>query len=131
MPKYEPKIIIPKNLNPWPHELRIARILCAGGYRVEFVPASNTAKMPDFWINGVEYELKSPISNKISAIERNLKRASKQSLNIVFDSSRMKGLRDDIVLREIKARFLADRIIKRVLFVNKKGKLIILTRKTK
>ena len=75
MPKYEPKIIIPKNLNPWPHELRIARILCAGGYRVEFVPASNTAKMPDFWINGVEYELKSPISNKISAIERNLKRA--------------------------------------------------------
>ena len=83
------KVIKPANTNPWPHEERVAMILARAGYRVEFIPKSGV-KTADILLNRTEFEIKSPISPKIKAVERNLARASKQSPNIIFDSSRMK-----------------------------------------
>ncbi|MBR3143730.1 hypothetical protein IKF12_00805 [Candidatus Saccharibacteria bacterium] len=47
-------------------------------------------KTPDLKINGVEWELKSPQGNGVKTIENILKKATKQSKNIILDLSRIK-----------------------------------------
>ena len=116
-------IIIPASADPWPHERRVARILALAGHRVEFIPEANI-KMPDFYIDGVRYEIKSPVSGKVRAIERNLARGlNKNCTNIVFDSSRMK-VRDDQILRELIKRRRIGKGLKKLLFINKRGMII-------
>lgn len=88
------KIVVPGGVHPWQHEIRVAQLLADAGYSIEFIPEQNLLKAADFKIDGIEFELKSPESSKLNAVERNLKRAVKQSQNIVFDSSRMAGLQD-------------------------------------
>lgn len=119
-----PKIIIPQNSKPWPHELRVAKILCAAGYWIEFIPESDTAKTPDILLNNVPFEIKSPTSHNINAIERNLKRATKQSRNIVFDSSRMKGLPDNKIYTTLYAIKKRQPQIDKIIFVTKKHEII-------
>lgn len=63
---------------------------------------SNTA---DAVIDGVLYEIKSPKTDKLSAVERNLKRATKQSSNIIIDSRRMSKLHD----ATIRKKFLSQK----------------------
>jgi hypothetical protein len=71
-------------------------MLANAGYVVEFVIASTNynVKSADVIIDGLLYEIKSPITDKLSAVERNLKRATKQSSNIIIDSRRMRKLHD-------------------------------------
>ena len=47
-------------------------------------------KTPDLRIDGIEWELKSPQGNGVKTIENILKKAVKQSRNIVLDFSRIK-----------------------------------------
>mgnify|MGYP007101824699 CR=1 FL=1 len=121
------QIVIPSGTSPWPHELRIAVILSNAGYRVEFIHEYNSAKTADFLLNGVPYELKSPKSSKIDAVERNLKRATKQSRNIVFDSSRMKNLRDDKIRGNLIFQAKHQKLIDNIIFIDKHGRINILT----
>lgn len=78
------------------NELSTAKALASGGYVVEFQINKNIefAKSPDIMINNEEWEMKSPRSIKLVAIERNLKKAYHQSTNIVFDSQRIGRLPD-------------------------------------
>ena len=68
------KIILPAGMKPRPeeHELHVASIL--SGYfnaDVEFVPRANQ-RTPDFLINGVLWELKSPTGTGKNNIQRQL-----------------------------------------------------------
>ena len=117
------KVIKPANTNPWPHEERVAMILARAGYRVEFIPKSGV-KTADILLNRTEFEIKSPISPKIKAVERNLARASKQSPNIIFDSSRMKNVRDELILKQLIVRLKAGKGIKKIIFINKRDKIV-------
>ena len=63
MMKRKGKVVIPPDIYPWPHELRVARILAMEGHLVEFMPAAQI-KSADILLDGVEYEIKSPITNK-------------------------------------------------------------------
>lgn len=56
---------------------------------VEFLPRAN-GKSADFIIDGVTWELKSPQGKGKNNIERQLKYASKQSMNIIIDANRSK-----------------------------------------
>ena len=47
-------------------------------------------KTPDLRINGIEWELKSPQGDGVKTIENILKKAAKQSKNIILDFSRIK-----------------------------------------
>ena len=116
------KVIIPANAKPWPHEKRVAEILSLAGYRIEFIPETNI-KTADIYLEKTIYEIKSPISSKIDAVERNLVRASKQCPNIIFDSSRMK-IRDTQILRELIKCFKRGKGIKSILFINKHREII-------
>lgn len=121
--KSQGRIIIPVGVTPWQHELRVARILAAAGHAVEFLPERNS-KTADILLDGVVYEIKSPISNKPDKLERNLKRALKQSTNIIFDSHRIKNMTDYNVMRFIKKKVAEQKQIKRLIYITKFGKII-------
>ena len=119
-------VIIPGGVSPWPHELRVARLLANVGYKVEFIEASSILKMPDFKINGTPYELKSPCGSSINTIERNLKRANRQCNNIVMDSSRMHTIRDDVILTYLRNKAIRQPTIKSLIFIRKNDNIIVL-----
>jgi len=123
--KLEGAVIIPSNTNVWEHEMKTAQALADTGNMVQFISKNDglRIKSPDIMINGVIFEMKSPKSDKLSAVERNLKRAYHQSVNIVFDSRRMKRLSDRAIEKELVKQCSLTKKIKRLLFVNRKGKV--------
>lgn len=119
-------IIIPGDVNVWPHESKTAQALALAGYDVEFVKKNDRlhATTADVLIGGRLWEMKSPTASSSKAIERNLKRARWQSGSIIFDSRRMKKLPDSVIERELrKWSFEIDGIL-HVLFVNRHGTVI-------
>jgi hypothetical protein len=120
------KVIIPATVAPWDHELKTAQALAQYGYVVEFVAASNNHKVKtaDVVIDGVLYEIKSPKTDKLSAVERNLKRATKQSGNIIIDSRRMRKLRDATIQKFLAQKLKQQKTIKKILFINRKHQVI-------
>ena len=92
---------------------------------VQFVAVSTSHKVKsaDVVIDGVLYEIKSPKTDKLSAVERNLKRATKQSSNII-DSRRMSKLRDITIQKFLLQKFKQQKTIRKLLFVNRKHEVI-------
>jgi hypothetical protein len=82
------------------------------------------SKSPDVLMNGEKWELKSPKTDKLSAIERNLKRATKQSGNVVIDSRRMHKLQDRTVQKFLLQKYKQQKTIKQLLFVNRRHQVI-------
>ncbi|MBQ3296587.1 hypothetical protein IJH01_00430 [Candidatus Saccharibacteria bacterium] len=117
------KIIIPAGRKPWPHELRVANILALAGHTVEFLAESNV-HTADILLDGIEYEIKSPFTNKPDKLERNIKRGLKQSKNIIFDSSRMKNMRDYDLKRFLIRKAKEQKQIHGLLLIARNGRVI-------
>lgn len=118
------KVIRPSNAHPWPHEERVARILANAGYTVEFIP-ERTIGTADVYLDGIIYEIKSPKTRNVNTIEHRLKEAVRnQSYNIIVDSSRLKGMPDYTLKRWLIARCQLQPQIKRMLFINKRGRIV-------
>ncbi|MCL2085688.1 hypothetical protein FWH09_02010 [Candidatus Saccharibacteria bacterium] len=115
--------VVPEGANPWPHEINVAKILKDAGHIVEFIPESNW-KRPDIKLDGKEYEIKSPRSNRIAAVEQNLKRATGKCSNVIMDSSRMKDITDRSIQSYLVKKIKSQRSIKKLLFVNRERKII-------
>ena len=115
------EIRIPAGNIIWQHELATAEALAAAGYVVEFLPVSvrKDSRSPDIIMSGEKWEIKSPKIDKLSAIERNLKRATKQSGNIVIDSRRMHKLQNRTVQKFLVQKCKQQKTIKKLLFVNR------------
>ena len=80
---------------PKPHEIPTAEALADAGYTVRFIPAHNSLRSADIYINNTIFEIKAPEGGTTSCIEHNIKKAlSHQSANIVIDSMRMKNIKD-------------------------------------
>jgi len=124
--KKEGSIIIPAGLDVWEHELKTAQVLSGHGHIVCFIRKAegHKIKSADILIDDVPYEIKSPVASKLSAVERNLKRAYHQSVNIVFDSRRMKRLPDKSIQKELLKQLRLTKNIKTILFVNRKHGVI-------
>ena len=127
------KIIIPASINVWPHELETAKALANFGHIVEFKKKTEGYKIhsADAYIDGVLWEFKAPNGNKLDTIERNLRRAKKQSNYIVFDSIRMKNIPDLAIKREIISKAPLISNIREIIFVNRKRECIDIYRKTR
>ena len=78
----------------------------------------------DILLNGIEYEIKSPITSKANSLEHVLKRALKQSSNIIIDTSRMKNSRDDNTRKFLANQMSSRKQIKRLIMITKKGQII-------
>ncbi len=126
MTKRKGEIRIPVDTNVWKHELHTANALAKAGYVVEFLPTKDikSIKSPDILMDGERWELKSPKTDKLSAVERNLKRATRQSGNIVIDSLRLHKIHDNTVQEFLAQKFRQQKTIKRLLFVNRKRQVI-------
>ena len=124
--KIKGSIIIPADLDVWEHELRTAQVLARYGYIVQFMAVNQgqRIKTADVLIDDIVYEIKSPRSDKLSAVERNLKRASKQSSNIIIDSRRMSKIHDATIQKFLAQKLKQQKSIKRLLFVNRKHEVI-------
>ena len=124
--KSKGEIRIPAGVNVWKHELSTANALARVGYVVEFLPTKDikNAKSPDILMDGEKWELKAPRTDKLSAIERNLKRAAKQSGNIVIDSRRLHKIHDSTVQNFLLQKLKQQKTIKKLLFVNRKHQVI-------
>lgn len=119
-------IRIPANTNVWKHELHTARALAMAGYVVEFLLAKNikNVKSPDIFMNGHKWEIKSPKTDRLSVVERNLKRATRQSHNVIIDSHRLRKLHDVTIQRFLVQKYKEQKTIKRLLFINRKRKIV-------
>ncbi len=110
---------------PKPHEYFTAEALADAGYNVRFIPSSIDICMADCYINDTLFELKAPEGRTIDSIERNLRKAvNHQSPNIVLDSARVKRLRDSNIQNFLLGRLRRRHGIQRILFVNRKRKVI-------
>jgi contact-dependent growth inhibition (CDI) system CdiA-like toxin len=119
-------IVIPAGLDVWKHELKTAQVFARHGCTVEFLVTNQVqrVKTADVLIDGVTYEIKSPRADKLSAVERNLKRATKQSGNIIVDSRRMRKIHDTTIQSFLLQKLKQQRTIKKLLFVNRKHEII-------
>ena len=120
---YRGKVVVPANANPWPHELRVAKILALAGYAVEFIPETER-KTADILLDGIEFEIKSPKSANANSLEHILKKAVKQSCNIIIDTSRMKNVRDDNTRRFLINQVRIRRQINNLIMITKQGQII-------
>ena len=107
----------------WPHEDRVAEILASAGHYVEFLPEGKLHSA-DILLDGVEYELKSPRSPKPNSMEQLIKDAlyKKQCPNIVFDSLRLKGVRENEICNFLISQVKKRKKIENLLFVTRRGK---------
>jgi hypothetical protein len=120
------KIIIPGDANVWPHEKVTAKSLALAGHDVEFIKAVNQENIAtaDVLLDGEKWEIKSPTGAKLSLVEKNLRRGSKQSDGIIFDSRRVKHLPDKAIARELSTQLKFINNVKRIKFVNRHGKVL-------
>lgn len=120
------KIIMEPGTNVWPHELKTARALSAAGYTVEFLRGTEGHRLTksDVVINGNVWEMKSPESDKLKTVEKNIRRALHQSHYIVFDSRRMKRL--DNARIEPEVRKWANQLpgVTRLLYIARNGEVV-------
>ena len=126
MTKNKGSVIIPAGLDVWDHELKTAQVFAKHGYTVEFLITNQVqrVKTADVLIDNITYEIKSPKTDKLSAIERNLKRATRQSSNIIIDSRRMHKIHDATIQRFLIQKLKQQKTIKKILFVNRRHEII-------
>lgn len=115
--KIEGSVIIPAGLDVWEHELKTAQVFARNGYIVQFLPTSQTYRMKtaDVLIGNEIYEIKAPKADKLSAVERNLKRAARQSANIIIDSRRMSKVHDVTIQKFLAKKLKQQKAIKKLL----------------
>ena len=107
----------------WPHEMRVAEILTMAGHDIKFLGESNL-HTADILLDGIEFEIKSPKSANANSLEHLLKKALKQSPNIIIDTSRMKNSRDDSVRKFLVSQVKSRKQIKRLIMITKHGQII-------
>lgn len=115
-------VFIAPGRKPWPHERRVANVLALAGHYVEFLPEGNL-HAPDVKVDGIEYEIKSPETEKTASLEQSIRTALKQCSNIIIDSSRMK-MRDDRARRFLVKKCREQKQIKKMVFITKRGEII-------
>lgn len=120
------RIIVDPDINVWPHEMDTARALASAGMTVEFVRRSEAphATSADVLIDGVLWEMKAPVSDKLRRIQKTLREALHQSPYVVFDARRMKRLPDAAIEREVRKQAAELRSLRGLRYVSKRGEVI-------
>lgn len=114
----------------WPQEMRIAKILSLAGHYVEFLLERNSLPTADIKMDGVEYEIKSPETSKLTSIEQLIRKALKQSPNIIIDAARCK-IRSDKLSRYLIYKCREQKQIKKMSLITKSGQIIDIAKMAK
>ncbi len=116
-------IYIPKNKKVWPHEMHSATILSDAGFTVEFIKESRI-RTADILLNGIEYELKAPESFNANTLDHMIRRAVKQSPNLVIDMCRMKKIKSEKMIDFLENYIRKHSSVKELLLIDKKAHVI-------
>jgi hypothetical protein len=131
MKKKNALVIIPTNLSrpPADHEVEVAWIL-ARHYNdiVEFLrPIEGyRIKTADLVMNGVMYEIKSPVGNSKTTISRQIERAVKQSKYIILDGRRT-TIKDTEIENKIRFVLSVRKSVQKVIFITKQQIVVEIT----
>ncbi|MDR1033085.1 MAG: hypothetical protein LBL84_03705 [Candidatus Nomurabacteria bacterium] len=119
------KLTTPYGVRLEKHEQMTIDCFLARGKNVEAIKPSNTRKQksPDVIIDGVVWEIKSPISSSRRKIEQRIREANKQSENIIFDLRRVDKYPDKVEKEVLKQYDRVPRI-RRLIIIKKSGKMI-------
>lgn len=106
------------------HEQATVDYFVDDGKDIELIPPSNTPKNknPDFYMDGLAWESKSPEVPKAKSIEKLFHKAGRQSQNRIID---LRRLSNDVEARKKLERcFKTSKKVKNLLVVTKGGLLI-------
>lgn len=117
--------ITPNGVSLEKHENETIVFFTELGYDIELIPPSNSPKVKsaDFIMNGISWEMKCPQGKSKSTLEHIIKKATKQSENIIINLARSK-INEDIALKEIERRFTQTKSCKRIKIITKHQKLL-------
>ena len=93
------------------------------GHNIEFLEESNL-HTADILLDGIEYEIKSPKSSTANSLEHLIKKALRQSPNIIIDTSRMKNARDDNTRKFLITQAKSRKQIKKLIMITKQGRIV-------
>jgi hypothetical protein len=128
MAKNKSQVIISESISPQPeeHEVSAAWIL-ARHYNctIEFLKPLDgyMMKTPDFVMNALEWELKSPTGVSKRTIRDKLSIAKTQSPNIVIDT-RWTKLSDSYIESELRKQIVIKKSIYRLIMISKSAQVI-------
>ena len=96
-------VVVPSGTDVWHHELATAKAPAMAGHDVEFLPRidGKEVKSADVLMDSIIWEMKSPTSASVKSLQKALRRAGRQSHNVVVDTARMRGVSDRAVQREL------------------------------
>lgn len=108
-----------------PHEQAIAELFIEQGINIELIPTARQQhrKTADAIINGLEWEFKTLRGETTKSIERLLKKACKQSCNIIVDI-RHTHIQERRAIAKIRYEFKNRSAIKRIKVISKSGRII-------
>ena len=118
------------NNPPEKHELATAKYFSEMGKDVVFICPSSIpgAYRPDIIMDGVEWEIKSPIGKGKKTIERNMHKAAMQSQYIIFDLRRI-NLNEKQCISQLEQEFYERKYLKELLIIKKNDELITFSRR--
>ena len=129
MGKEKYSVIIPLEVKPQPLDKEISAAYILADYfqiDIRFIPRDNQ-KTPDYLINGVKWELKSPKGKGKYNIQHSLQDALLQSSYIVIDARSSKQHMEKI-RHELQHQMNLTKKIDRLLLITKAGKVIEIIR---
>ena len=117
------------NNPPDKDELATAKYFAAQGKDIVFIRPSNIKGnfRPDFTMDGNEWEVKNPVGNGKSTINRNLHHAIEQSDHIIFDLRHYRGNEDDCIAK-LQKEFRLRHNIRELLIIRRNGEMIVLSK---
>lgn len=113
------------------HEFDTVNFLVRMGKSIELLKPSFTPnnRMPDFLMDGIMWEMKSPQGKEPRTVEHAFKNAAKQSENIVIDLRRTK-LTTSSAVKMLEKRFNLSRHVKRLLAITREENLVDFRKKS-
>ena len=117
--------IIPNGVILKTHENATVVFFTEQGMDVELIPKSNIKgiHMPDIRMNGISWEIKSPVGEGKYLMSNTVQKAVKQSPNIIIDLRRAKRHQTKC-LRELEKEFQKSKSIHRLKIIKKDGESI-------
>ena len=107
------------------HEYATVKFLLEQGFDIELIPPSRIKglQMPDMMMQGIPWEMKSPVSDGKYTIKNVVQNESHQGANIIIDLRRSK-LNEYQATAKIKHYFDYSKRIRRIKIITKSGEII-------
>ena len=118
------------NTPPEQAEFETAKYFAALGKDITFIRPSAIPNQhrPDILMDGVEWEIKCPVGDSKRTIENNMRKAIKQSHNVIFDLRHMR-ISDSQCVSQIEQQFNIRSQLRRLFIIRRNGELLSYSKK--